>query len=309
MKAANFITFLAVFVLVCGAPRAGMAQKAKVDGIAIVVNNSVITVSEYRKKEKNIKKQVPEATRKDVIDSIVSEQLILNAAAERKLNVSNAELNAALEEFKQSMKLDDVGFIKFMDNNNFTLQDFFADIRLQIMTRKLVQAEVERLGISIDDKAVEDYYLERNPGADRDASVRIAHILMPLGGQTALEKAARVAEQAREGVPFGELARRHSIDARTAGQGGDLGYFKHDELILPLQNAVKGADAGDIGGPVRSDAGFHIVKVLALKEAGVVVPPEVKNALVDEMISRETERIISNIIEKGLHASLIEVRI
>ena len=286
-----------------------VAAKERIDGIAIVVNNSIVTLSEYRKKEASIRKQSPEATKDQIVSSIISEQVMMNIAVEKNITVSAEEIKAALEAFKESLGLDDVSFVQSLGERSMTLEEFFAEMRIQLITKKLVQYEVERQGLTIDDKAVEDYYLKHNPGADRSPQVRIAHILMPTGGSVERKAAERIAEDARAGKPFEELARRHSMDARTAPEGGDLGYFRRDELILPLQKAVEEAGAGDIGGPVLSDAGFHIVKVLAVKEEGVMVPPEIKTALIDEMISRETERIISTLIEKGLNSSLIDVRI
>ena len=304
----GFIISVAAAFFLCAFADTAPA-KEKIDGIAIVVNNSIITLSEYRKKEASIRKQSPEATKDQIVSSIISEQVMMNIAAEKNITVSAEEIKAALEAFKESLGLDDVSFVQSLGERSMTLEEFFAEMRIQLITKKLVQYEVERQGLTIDDKAVEDYYLKHNPGADRSPQVRIAHILMPAGGSAERKAAERIAEEARAGKPFEELARRHSMDARTAPEGGDLGYFRRDELILPLQKAVEEAGAGDIGGPVLSDAGFHIVKVLAVKEEGVMVPPEIKTALIDEMISRETERIISTLIEKGLNSSLIDVRI
>lgn len=308
MRRNAFIISIAAAFFLCAFADTAPA-KEKIDGIAIVVNNSIVTLSEYRKKEASIRKQSPEATKDQIVSSIISEQVMMNIAAEKNITVSAEEIKAALEAFKESLGLDDVSFVQSLGERDMTLEEFFAEMRIQLITKKLVQYEVERQGLTIDDKAVEDYYLKHNPGADRSPQVRIAHILMPAGGSAERKAAERIAEEARAGKPFEELALEHSMDARTAPAGGDLGYFRRDELILPLQKAVEEAGAGDIGGPVLSDAGFHIVKVLAVKEEGLMVPPEIKTALIDEMISRETERIISTLIEKGLDSSLIDVRI
>lgn len=308
MRRNAFIISIAAAFFLCAFADTAPA-KEKIDGIAIVVNNSIVTLSEYRKKEASIRKQSPEATKDQIVSSIISEQVMMNIAAEKNITVSAEEIKAALEAFKESLGLDDVSFVQSLGERDMTLEEFFAEMRIQLITKKLVQYEVERQGLTIDDKAVEDYYLKHNPGADRSPQVRIAHILLPAGGSAERKAAERIAEEARAGKPFEELALEHSMDARTAPAGGDLGYFRRDELILPLQKAVEEAGAGDIGGPVLSDAGFHIVKVLAVKEEGLMVPPEIKTALIDEMISRETERIISTLIEKGLDSSLIDVRI
>ncbi len=287
------------------------AAKTKVDGIAIVVNNSIVTLSEYRKKEREIRSRTPEASKEDIINSIIVESIIEQTAAENNINVSAQELDAAVKNFKESLNLDDEGLVKMLAEKDTTLKELFREIKLQILTTKLVQSEIARNNLYIDDKKVEEFYLKNNPDADpHSAEIRIAHILLPGNSGDSFDRAKEIADIAREeGNDFEDLAKLHSIDQRTAGRGGDLGYFKYDELIKPLFEAVDGTEPGEINGPVRSKAGIHIVKVLSIKEKGMLIPPEIKEALIDEMAAAENERIISSLIEKGFEKSYIDVRI
>jgi len=281
-----------------------------VDRVAIVVNDSVVTLSEYRQKEERIKRQKPETSKDEIVNTVISEILIEQAAARKEISVSKQEMQDSLNEMKKSLELDDAGFVQMLAEKNTTFKEFFGDMRLQILTRKLVQSEIARRGISIDDEKVEQVYMKINPDASKAAQVRIAHILMPDESERSLADAKEVARQAKSGEEdFAALAKEHSIDIRTADKGGDLGYFEYGELIAALQKAVEGAEAGDINGPVRSKAGFHIVRVLAIKREGIIVPPEIKNVLIEEMAMQETERIISSVIESGFETSHIEIKI
>ncbi len=312
MDAVSCSKFLlsAVVAAVLTAHSGDVHAKTFVDGIAIVVNDSIVTLSEYKRKEKMIKNRLPETSGDEIINSFISEILIEQAARKNGIKVSKEEIMSSVADFKKSLNLDDEELVKMLGERDTTFKEFSNEMKLQILTRKLVQSEVARKGLSLDDKRVEEVYKRINPNASRAAQVRIAHILMRSGSRVALEKAKQVAETARNGEKaFGELANMHSVDATTAERGGDLGYFKYDELIKPLYKAVDGADTGDINGPVESRAGFHIVKVLAIKPEGVLIPPEIKGDLVEKMAMQETELILSSLIERGFNASHIEVKI
>ncbi|MGI9559095.1 MAG: peptidylprolyl isomerase [Thermodesulfobacteriota bacterium] len=301
---------IAVFLAFVLALSADARAKERVDGIAIVINNSIVTLSEYNRRADRVRQRAPQASKDDIVNNIISETLIFQEAAKRNIKTSPEELQAATADFKKSQGLDDAGFVKTLTERNLTMDGFFREMSVQILTRKLVQYEVSRSGLSIDDKKVEEYYRQKNPDADSSAQVRIAHILLPSVKRNSLEAAEKIALEAKkEGANFPELAAEHSIDERTAARGGDLGYFKYDELIKPLQEAVDGAEPGDVNGPVKSGAGFHIVRVIAVKDSGVIVPPELKNSLIEEMAFLETERIISSVIEEGFSNSLIDLRI
>lgn len=289
---------------------AGRSAAELVDGIAIVVNDSIVTFSEYGKKEKEIKSQFPQAMRKDIVNAVVQEVILMQTAEERGLSVSKEEIASAVEIFKQSQGLDDEGLVRLLGKKKTTLNDFFNEIKIQLLTSKLVRSEVERLGFSVDEKNIEELYLRRNPDASKDPQVRIAHILLSGQGAGAFENAHTIAEKAKaEGADFAALAALHSTDIRTSDKGGDLGYFTYDELIKPLRKAVDGAQTGDVSGPVESKAGFHIVKVLAIKEDGTLVPPEMRASLIDEIATAESERMIASLIEEGFEKSYIDVRI
>ncbi len=304
------LSIAAIATLFLALQTGGARAQTFVDGIAVIINDFVVTTSEYEQKRRKIERQVPEVSKTDVVNNIISEIIILQETKKRGIEVSAEELKAAADEIKNSLKLNDEGFMKMLAGKNSSLKEFFDEIKLQILSRKLIQSEVALSGLSIDDKKIEQYYMLKNPGADTAARVRIAHILMPREDESSLGKAKQIAHKAQSGgEDFAVLAKKHSVDISTAEKGGDLGYFKYEELIKPLLQAVDGAQTGDINGPVESKFGFHIVKVMSIKEEGTIVPEELKNALVEEIATKESERIISSLIEKGFKSSHIDIRI
>ena len=112
---------------------------------------------------------------------------------------------------------------------------------------------------------------------------RASHILIavkpdaPAAEQAAAEAKARaIAEQVRKKPEsFAEVAKKESQDPGSAVQGGDLGFFPRGAMVKPFEDAAYGAKKGDIVGPVKSDFGFHVIRVTDVKPAKVRTLAEV----------------------------------
>jgi parvulin-like peptidyl-prolyl isomerase len=95
--------------------------------------------------------------------------------------------------------------------------------------------------------------------------VKSSHILLNLvsgpDSVKAIQKARTLLAQARSGADFAKLARENSQDYGTAMQGGELGWASKDRWVKPFADAAFNARIGDIVGPVRTQYGWHIIKV------------------------------------------------
>jgi parvulin-like peptidyl-prolyl isomerase len=95
--------------------------------------------------------------------------------------------------------------------------------------------------------------------------VKASHILLNVvtgpDSVKVIQKARTLLAQARSGVEFAKLARENSQDYGSAMQGGELGWSSKDRWVKPFADAAFRARAGDIVGPVRTQFGWHIIKV------------------------------------------------
>ncbi|MCX7984972.1 MAG: peptidylprolyl isomerase [Bacteroidetes bacterium] len=95
--------------------------------------------------------------------------------------------------------------------------------------------------------------------------VRTRHILLQasLGPDStkALEEARSILKQLKSGANFTELARKYSQDYGSAARGGDLGWAKRGTFVKPYEDAMFRTPVGQITGPIRSQFGYHIIKV------------------------------------------------
>ncbi|MCK5688883.1 peptidylprolyl isomerase [Myxococcota bacterium] len=89
--------------------------------------------------------------------------------------------------------------------------------------------------------------------------MRASHILVK---DQALAK--RIREELKKGGRFQDLARRHST-CPSKSKGGDLGWFKEGQMVPAFENVVKRSSVGSVSQPVRTQFGFHIIKVTGKK--------------------------------------------
>ena len=120
--------------------------------------------------------------------------------------------------------------------------------------------------------------------------VKARHILLKVGKTDSPEKVAAVKKRADEllqkikkGEDFAKLAQKVSEDPGSAEKGGDLGYFKKGDMVKPFEEAAFALKPGEVGGPVKSSFGFHIIKVDDVKEAYTKTFDEVKGTLEKEL--------------------------
>jgi peptidyl-prolyl cis-trans isomerase D len=120
-----------------------------------------------------------------------------------------------------------------------------------------------------------------------------AHILIEINGERSAEQAqaeaGELAAKARAGDDFAELARQYSDDLGSRDNGGDLGVSSGDAFPEPFEAALAQLAEGEVSEPVRTDAGFHVIKLLDVEE---VTPPgfEQRRAEIEQRLSHSSAR-------------------
>jgi peptidyl-prolyl cis-trans isomerase D len=132
----------------------------------------------------------------------------------------------------------------------------------------LVETSRLRRTLPVDETDLKSYYDEHIDEFLQGEQASARHILIRLGpnateaqqGEAEL-RANGVASIARTGADFAELAAEHSDDPGSKELGGDLGWFGRGSMVSEFENAVFSAKPGDIVGPIKSQFGYHIIKV------------------------------------------------
>lgn len=185
------------------------------------------------------------------------------------------------------------------------LQKYYEDHRAQlrrpeqrrvlyaIFSQKAVQGQV-----SVTDQEVEAYYREHLREFEQPKRIRVAHILVrvsPTGGGEAEAKARGKLEAALErikgGADFARVAKEISEDPASAAQGGDLGYLAEGELVKSFERAAFALKKGEVSPPVRTEFGYHLIKLLDVQAPAKKSLSEVKGSIRDKLVTERADRL------------------
>jgi peptidyl-prolyl cis-trans isomerase D len=140
-------------------------------------------------------------------------------------------------------------------------------------------------------KKIEDFYKATPAAFQKQKRVAARHILVKVDASTpdatAQQKAQQILERARKGEDFAQLARETSQDERSKEQGGELGEFGPGVMAKPFEEAAFALKAGEIGGPVRTQFGWHVIKVEDVKETGGGTLEEARPAIARQLLEEE----------------------
>lgn len=256
--------------------QSGGSRTIEADRIVAVVNSEAITLHELRSRlamvERQLRGQNVQLPPRDVMEKQLLERMILDRAQmqfanETGLQVSDAEVDAAMRRIADSNHLSMAEFRQALEKDAIVWPKFREEIRQEIIIARLRDREVNnRLTVS---ESEIDGYLERNEGASgKDEVVQIAHIIVRVPEQAnALQldqsraRAEKAAAQLKAGEEFGRVAAAFS-DAPDGLAGGVMEPRPFDRLPSLYAEAVRGLKPGETSGILKSPAGFHIVRLI-----------------------------------------------
>ncbi|MCA0177424.1 MAG: peptidylprolyl isomerase [Proteobacteria bacterium] len=259
------------------------------DYIVAVVNNDAVTEVEVQQALANAREQARQQSgampneadlRRQTIDRLVNERVIVTYARDMGVRVDEPELDravanvvtanrlASVDALRERLRADGLDFKRFRDN-----------LRDQILAERVREREVPAR-IKVSDADVDAMLAERGAARVASQELNLAQILITVpdgAGEAEVAERRALAQGAitrvRGGEDFGAVARELSQDTGTRAQGGEMGQKAADRYPDLFTAAARGVAVGDVAAePLRSGAGFHVIKVLARKEnAGMTV--------------------------------------
>jgi peptidyl-prolyl cis-trans isomerase C len=139
------------------------------------------------------------------------------------------------------------------------------------------QAVQAVISAAVTDAALQTAYDAKFANLPPATEYNAAHILVATKEQAEKIKAEIVA-----GADFGEKAKEFSSDG-AAANGGDLGWFGVGMMVKPFEDAVLAMKAGEVAGPVQTDFGFHLIKLMETREAAKPTLDDVRDELAAEV--------------------------
>jgi len=306
---------LAAFVATLGT--ATHAQAVVVDRIIATVDGSPVTLFEL---ERFIRlnggvdpSRASEADRAKALDLLIGETLVRLESRRLGLSVSQQDVDAYIEEIKRSNDLDDSTLAEALGQQGFTVETYKYQIAKELLKNQLVMRQI-RDQVHVTPADVRKYYDTNKDQFAKTGSVHIRQIffvLPPDASEQQEQQVARLAQKAlgelQAGKPFSEVAARYS-QGPEASDGGALGWMEKGQMIPQLEQVVFSLRKGQIGPPVRTGAGVHILTVDDTKASAYVPFEEVKAKISERLYAQEVEARFQDYVQTDLTAGHAIVR-
>jgi peptidyl-prolyl cis-trans isomerase SurA len=297
-----------LFVALMAASAGALAQRALlVDRIVAIVNKEVITASELANAvgaaERELRRRGTAPPERAVLERQMLERLIIDKAQAQMardtgIRVDELQLDRAVQRIAENNRMSLAEFRTALERDGVPFDAFRQDVREQIMLTRLREREVDDR-IQVSDSEI-DLFLEAMKAAPGERTeYNLAHILVRVPEQASPEQvdAARrrieqALSQARGGGDFAQIAATYS-NAPEALQGGALGWRAHDRLPELFADALERLQPGEITPPLRSPAGFHLLKLVDRRVGGMSDAP-IPQTRVRHILIRTSEAVSEN---------------
>lgn len=226
------------------------------------------------------------------LNYLVEKSLLSQKATSLKLVATDEEVKAEYDRVREQYKTDEE-WKKALENVNVTEEDLNANIKITLDIQKYI-AEVTK-DIAVSDEEIKTYYDANLASFTEGAGADVAHILVKTE-----EEAKKVKKEYEDGATFEDLAAKYGTDG-TATKGGQLGFIPYDtkDYDQDFMAGAKELKEGEVSDPVKTQFGYHLIKVTNVKaEPTVKTLEEVKETIKAQLLNQKQQAKIAETIEE-----------
>ncbi len=247
--------------------KAGEKTTAQQGPFVAKVGSSSITQADFEREMKSLPEYARqlfegEAGKEKFLDEIVKKEILYQEALKKGID-KDPNFNRKVEEFKKLTLASALLEKEIMSKNKVTEQD------------------------------VKDYYNKHKNDFTTTSQIRASHILVKTEAE-----ANKVLARLKKGEKFEEIAKKESLDTASAKNGGDIGFFSRGQLVPEFERAAAGLKVGELSGPVKTQYGYHIIKVTDKKTGPVVEFERVKDVIYQRLSGERQKEAFDNYINE-----------
>lgn len=241
------------------------------EGIAVIVNQDVVTTSDVKDRLKLVAvssglPETPEILSKlklQIVDMLIEEQVRSQEARRMEIKVSQEEITQAFAQIAEQNNIPEDQFRQMLTSRGIKLGTLNDQIRAQLMWNKVVQRKL-RPQVDISDADI-DSELEKLRGNIGKEQYQVAEIFLPVNDPKkeadAKAFAGKIVAQLKAHPElFSKIARQFS-QAPGADQGGSLGWVSQGQLPEEIEREVQTMQVNSISQPIKTLGGYHIVSL------------------------------------------------
>ena len=286
------IKYFLIGVFFLSALCAPKAQAEIIDKIVVVVNDEIITRGEVDRVLTPIYKQFKsvyekdelieklEEARKNILERLIQDKLLLNEAKKMDLEIEESEIDEKMEEVIGRFASEEE-FKKAIAQQNIVVSELRNKYKDRLLIDKVIDIEI-RKNISVTPNEVVNYFADHKEDFRETKKIKLRSILIKIDDARSEREAQKLANEIlsrlTQGGDFALLAQMYS-NGPYADKGGDMGWVKEGDLMEKVNDIVFSLKENQISGIIKTGLGFHIFKAEKLEDEKLLSFPEVKEKI------------------------------
>lgn len=273
--------------------------------ILIKVDSRTVTLQDFRRDFERILPQEQQSSaaerdelQRSLLAQTIDRQLALAAAEKLGVQVSPAEVDAALAEHQRDYPAGE--FEANLQEGKMTLDDWKRELWERLVVEKLVKKAVGEKE-KVSDAEIASYYRANRDDFDRPAQVRARQIVVASEAE-----GEKILALLKGKVAFAEVAKAHSLSP-DAEEGGDLGFFARGEMPAEFDAVVFNLAVGRLSPLIKSEYGYHIFLVEERREAGKLSLAQARDEILARLQADLEERLYRQWLDQLRAKAKIEV--
>ncbi len=229
----------------------------------------------------------------EYLDRMIENKLIQKEIKRQGIDIEDMDVDRALERKRKALGLSEEEFRNALAGQGIDMEQYRNAIREQLTTYRLISQEV-RGEIEITEREIEAYYNQRPQQFMGEDTYHIYFIFLRFpsserekGKQEALSEMERIRSKIDSLEDFQEMARQYS-HASSASRGGNIGYFKIDEMLPLFKKNVKDLKSDEMSSLFYDDSGVYLIYLADIKKGEQKPLEEVRERISSILYQQES---------------------
>ncbi|WP_456415438.1 peptidylprolyl isomerase [Thiolapillus sp.] len=283
---------------------------ARVNGQPVFASQMKVELQRQMRKHKNASSALVDRVRKQVLDEVIDRELLYQAARELDIRDLEQKISEELQSTRDRFRTEE-RFQRYLASNGLTQEQLWRTARRVVFIEEYLR-EKKLLAPAVTEEEIRDFY--RKKTFKREEALHLRHILLSVEEDDKPEKREEIrykAEEIRrmidEGANFAMLAAQFSDSAEAKEAGGDLGFVKRGYMPMAVDEVVFSLREGEVSKVIETRFGFHIIKVVARRSAGMIPYAEVRDFIKRYLQNQRRQELVAAHIEELRAQASIEI--
>ena len=166
-----------------------------------------------------------------------------------------------------------------------------ANLEKQVVMQSFMESKAKSL---ITDDELKAAYAEKVAAAKGQEEVKARHILV-----SSEDEAKKIAQEVKKGGEFEKIAKEKSSDKGSGANGGELGWFTKEKMVPEFAEAAFKLKKGEVSDPVKSEFGWHVIKVEDRRQLQIASFEDMKDILRGEQANKAVQKYVESLLKKA----------